>query len=44
MIAGYQRASGVDSLGQPAVASINGLTPSSSKQQVVDTVGIAHRF
>lgn len=44
MVAAYQRASGVDSLGQQAVASINGLTPSASKQQVVDTVGIAHRF
>lgn len=44
MVAAYQRAAGVDSLGQPAVASINGLTPSASKQQVVDTFGIAHRF
>jgi predicted porin len=44
MVAAFQQASGVDSFGQPAVASINGLTPSASKQQVVDTVGIAHRF
>jgi predicted porin len=44
MVAAWQRAAGVDSLDQPAVASINGLTPSSSKQQVVDTFGIAHRF
>ena len=44
MVAAYQHASGVDSFNQPAVASINGLTPSASKQQVVDTLGIAHRF
>jgi predicted porin len=44
MVVAYQRAAGVDSLGQPAVASINGMTPSASKQQVVDTIGIAHRF
>jgi predicted porin len=31
MVAAYQRASGVDSLGQPAVASINGMIPSASK-------------
>ncbi|WP_335672065.1 porin [Burkholderia sp. LA-2-3-30-S1-D2] len=44
MIAVYQRASGTDSLGQPAVASINGMTPSASRQQFVDAVGMAHRF
>lgn len=44
MVAAWQRASGIDSLGQPAVASINGMTPSASKQQVVDTIGLAHRF
>ncbi|MDR8726852.1 porin [Burkholderia pseudomultivorans] len=44
MIAVYQRAAGTDSLGQPAVASINGMTPSASRQQFVDAVGIAHRF
>jgi predicted porin len=44
MVVAYQHASGVDSLGQSAVASINGMTPSGSKQQVVDAVGIAHRF
>jgi predicted porin len=44
MIVAYQHASGVDSLDQPAVASINGLTPSASRQQVVDAIGIAHRF
>jgi predicted porin len=44
MVASWQRAAGTDSLNQPAVASINGMTPSASKQQVVDTLGIAHRF
>ncbi|MFP3553948.1 porin [Paraburkholderia sp. SIMBA_049] len=44
MVAAFQRASGVDSLGQPAVASINGMTPSASRRQVVDTIGLAHRF
>jgi predicted porin len=44
MVAAWQRAAGVDSFNQPAVASINGMTPSASKQQVVDTLGIAHRF
>ncbi|ABB08544.1 porin [Burkholderia lata] len=44
MIAVYQRASGVDSLGQSAVASINGMTPSASRQQFVDAIGLAHRF
>lgn len=44
MVGAYQRASGVDSLGQTAVASINGMTPSSTRQQFVDTVGITHRF
>ncbi|WP_175874148.1 porin [Burkholderia sp. BCC0397] len=44
MVAVYQRASGVDSLGQAAVASINGMTPSASRQQFVDAIGLAHRF
>ncbi|SAL04427.1 outer membrane protein, (porin) [Caballeronia calidae] len=44
MVAAYQRAAGVDSFGQPAVASINGMTPSASKQQFVDAIGIAHKF
>lgn len=44
MVAAYQRASGVDSLGQPAVASINGMTPSASRQQFVNAIGVAHRF
>jgi predicted porin len=44
MVASWQRAAGTDSLNQPAVATINGMTPSASKQQVVDTLGIAHRF
>ncbi|WP_063499700.1 porin [Paraburkholderia phytofirmans] len=44
MVAAYQRASGTNSLGQAAVASVAGLTPSARNQQVVDTIGIAHRF
>jgi predicted porin len=44
MVAAYQRASGTNSLGQNAVASIAGLTPSARNQQVVDTIGLAHRF
>ncbi|MFL9911295.1 porin [Paraburkholderia sp. RL17-337-BIB-A] len=44
MVVAYQHASGVDSLGQPAVASITGMTPSASRQQVVDVIGMAHRF
>ena len=43
-VAVYQRAAGVDSLAQSAVASINGMTPSASRQQFVGTFGIAHRF
>ncbi|MFL9992715.1 porin [Paraburkholderia sediminicola] len=44
MVAAYQRASGTNSLGQSAVASIAGMTPSARSQQVVDTIGLAHRF
>ncbi|WP_176053179.1 porin [Paraburkholderia caribensis] len=44
VVAAYQRASGVDSLGQSAVASITGMTPSASKQQFVNSVGLAHKF
>jgi predicted porin len=44
MVMVYQHASGVDSLGQPAVASINGMTPSATRQQFVDAIGLAHRF
>jgi predicted porin len=44
MVVAYQHASGVNSLGQAAVASINGMTPSATRQQVVDAIGLAHRF
>jgi predicted porin len=44
LIAAYQRASGIDSLGQQATASITGMTPSASKQQFVNSVGIAYTF
>lgn len=44
MVLAWQRASGIDSLGQPAVASINGMSPSASRQQFVDVMGLAHRF
>ena len=39
-----QKASGVNSTGQSAVAAINGATPSSSDRQLVATVGMRHRF
>ncbi|GLZ23238.1 porin [Burkholderia plantarii] len=40
----YQKASGTDSLGQPAVASITQLTASSTNQQLLVRVGIVHTF
>ena len=40
----YQVASGTDSLGQPAVASIELMTPSRSSHQFVGRVGIMQRF
>jgi predicted porin len=40
----YQRASGTDSTGAPAVAAINSVGPSSSNQQFVATTGITHKF
>ena len=40
----YQHASGTDSTGQTAVASINGLTPSNSNNQTTVRVGIRHKF
>ncbi|WP_321960571.1 porin [Paraburkholderia sp. J7] len=43
-VVAYQRAAGVDSLGQSAVASVNGMTPSATNQQFVATIGLAHRF
>ncbi|MDR5814544.1 MULTISPECIES: porin [unclassified Caballeronia] len=40
----YQHASGTDSTGRSAVASINGLSPSSTTNQVAAIVGIRHKF
>jgi predicted porin len=39
-----QRASGHDSLGQPAVASITGFTPSATDKQIGVRLGIRHKF
>ncbi|MEI6002149.1 porin [Paraburkholderia bengalensis] len=44
LIGVYQHASGTDSTGQQAVASINGLTPSNSNNQTTVRVGIRHKF
>ncbi|MDR5855478.1 porin [Caballeronia sp. LZ062] len=40
----YQHASGTDSTKAAAVASINGLSPSSTSNQVAALVGIRHKF
>ncbi|WP_060181257.1 porin [Burkholderia territorii] len=40
----YQDASGTDSLGQPAVANIELMTPSSTSHQFVGRMGVVHRF
>ncbi|MEN2474802.1 porin [Burkholderia sp. GS2Y] len=40
----FQKASGTDSTGQQAVASINGVTPSSSDCQMLVRLGIRHKF
>jgi predicted porin len=40
----YQTASGKDSLGQPTVANIDLMTPSSTNHQFVGRVGIVQRF
>ncbi|MDR5758182.1 porin [Caballeronia sp. LZ035] len=40
----YQHASGTDSTGRSAVASINGLSPSSTTNQLAAVVGIRHKF
>ncbi|WP_250502443.1 porin [Caballeronia sp. AZ7_KS35] len=40
----YQKASGTDSLGQPAVASITQLTASSTDHQLLVRLGIVHTF
>lgn len=44
LIGVYQHASGTDSLGNPAVASINGLTPSSNDNVFTARIGIRHKF
>ncbi|SAK89293.1 porin [Caballeronia pedi] len=43
-IAVYEHASGTDSLNQPAVATITGMTPSTTNNQVAVRVGIRHKF
>jgi predicted porin len=40
----YQHASGTDSTGAAAVANLNGLTASSTANQVLGIVGMRHRF
>lgn len=40
----YQKASGVDSTGKPAVAAINQVTASSSDTQTVVSLGFRHKF
>jgi predicted porin len=40
----YQHASGTNSVGQAATAQINGLSPSSTPNQVAALVGIRHKF
>lgn len=40
----YQHASGTDSTRGAAVANINGLSPSSTSNQVAALVGIRHKF
>ena len=40
----YQKATGTDSTGKAAVASINGVTPSTSDRQAVIRVAIRHKF
>jgi len=39
-----QRATGRDSLGQPAVAIIAGFTPSATSKQIAMRVGLRHKF
>lgn len=40
----FQQASGRDSLNQPAVASVTGVSPSATDRQTVVRLGILHRF
>ncbi|WP_321811905.1 MULTISPECIES: porin [unclassified Burkholderia] len=44
LIGVFQKASGIDSTDRPAVASINGLTASSSNHQTALRIGIRHKF
>lgn len=44
VLATYQRASGTDSTGKPAVAAINLQTPSTSNSQLLLRVGLRHTF
>jgi predicted porin len=44
VLAAAQRASGTDSLGQPAVASLAGFNPSATNKQVAFRLGAIHRF
>jgi predicted porin len=44
LIGVYQKASGINSRGLPAVAAINLVTPSSNGKQGVVRVGIRHKF
>jgi predicted porin len=43
-VAVFQKASGTDSTGKTAVASINQLTPSDSNHQVALRLGLRHKF
>ncbi|MGN6230425.1 MAG: porin [Trinickia sp.] len=44
VLAAAQRATGHDSLGQPAVAAISGFTPSATGKQVGLRIGLRHKF
>ncbi|ABE36565.1 gram-negative porin family protein [Paraburkholderia xenovorans LB400] len=44
VVVAYQKASGVDSTGKAAVASINTVTPSSSDRQTIVSLGYRHKF
>lgn len=43
-VAGYQKASGVDSTGHPAVAAIDQLSPSTTNHQAAVRLAFRHRF
>jgi hypothetical protein len=43
-VAVFQQASGTDSRNAPAVASINGLSPSSNNHQFTARFAIRHKF